>query len=224
MAAQDVIASTQVDGVLNASLEQTKLALLLDLQTGRFAADVCATSLAINGFATSADSARFQFNNLGIDFSTAPRLIGVDGVVGSLEMAIGSAESPLALVNVDDLNATLDGLLTIEGDFAFELQDGEVLAGVNRFSANFNDSISVNNGSGALLITAEGMAGSLSVTPSLNIAGVELSAEQVDLEFNTLTGSVNRTLDVGGETIALDLPFALSETSPYLSLVVTEHL
>ncbi len=66
--------------------------------------------------------------------------------------------------------------------------------------------VSVTNGSGLLIVSAQGVAASLTVSPTFNLPGVTLIGGTVNLSINTGTLPVNETLTVAGSPVTVNVP------------------
>ncbi len=75
--------------------------------------------------------------------------------------------------------------------------------------------ISVTNGSGLLVLTAQGLAASFTVSPTFNLPGVTLIGGSVKISINTGTVAVNNTLTVAGTPVTVDVP-----AGPYVRVEV----
>src|SRR5258708_13592301 len=53
--------------------------------------------------------------------------------------------------------------------------------------------VTVDNGSGSILITPAGIVGTISATPSINVPGFSISGALLKVEFNKLTTAFNAT-------------------------------
>ena len=81
------------------------------------------------------------------------------------------------------------------------------------------DLMSFSNGSGALLLSDAGVAGSLSGEVALldSIPDVNLAADQFTAVFSTIADEVEESIEVGDETFDLTVP-----GGPFLSLAAEE--
>ncbi len=103
----------------------------------------------------------------------------------------------------------------LHGDFAFDKVTSGAAAGSLRIAATnvsiglgdgTTDLLSVTNGSGSLLLTPAGVAGSFAATVATNIPGFTLGVGTLGLAVNTTPAPVVTTFYVGAEVVTLDVP------------------
>ncbi|MDB2673704.1 hypothetical protein N9Y81_01985, partial [Akkermansiaceae bacterium] len=136
-------------------------------------------------------------------------------------------------VNFDDgaetkefiaINATLDVLgQSIGGDFSFSqaatagpdgifgnVDDGSTLqiaaANVNINLGTDSAGVSIINGSGALIVTEAGVAGTISAGIELNVPGVVVQNTNFTVSINTTPTAINEDFMIGSSTVNLDVP------------------
>ena len=101
----------------------------------------------------------------------------------------------------------------LTGDFSFEratLADGTAVTAIAARNVSYSigtpgAGASLTNGSGALLITSAGLAGTLQGTIGLSLPGDAVFTGTFALAINTGHAAVNETLTVAGERVALNL-------------------
>ena len=134
---------------------------------------------------------------------------------------------PYLRITADNTNLTIDGSITLGGDFFF--QDAaqtsggntthQIEIGVANITYNGSSSFgSISNARGALIITSSGVAGVLLGSVSAGGSGLSLSAS-AGLEVNTTGQAVNQTITVNGTPITVNVP-ALQ--SPFIALVAQD--
>ena len=139
--------------------------------------------------------------------------------VGGATVTVNVAAGPLLRVSGAGASLTVQGI-GVNGDFAFERRQtttgGEwvVTVAASNLSLQFGgvapNLLVVNNGTGAFILTAQGLAGTASASVTLNAAGVTLSGS-FSVEINDAAVAVNETVTVGGSPVTVNLP-----AGPYL--------
>ena len=125
--------------------------------------------------------------------NAASRYLRVTGTGVSLTVAGQELKGNFAI----EQTATATGATTVRVGVT-----GLLLA----FGEPANPFVRISNGSGMMLIGAQGMAASFSVNPSFNLTGVSLSGGTVTLDINTGTVAVKESIVVSGSTVTIDVP------------------
>ena len=100
---------------------------------------------------------------------------------------------------------------TLSGDLAVDrTAGGDLVLGFANASLSLGGAVAITGGSGLLVLTANGVAGRLSGTVTVQAPGVSFGAG-LTLSVNTTGAAVARTLTVGTTDVRLDLP-----AGPYL--------
>ncbi len=103
------------------------------------------------------------------------------------------------------------GTQTLSGDFGFQRSTDAssapiVIAAVNNLNASLGGGIAtLSQGTGAVLLSSAGIAGTASGTLSLHVPGVTLDGT-LTVQFNRTGGSVDKVFTLGGTPITLSLP------------------
>jgi len=147
--------------------------------------------------------------------SAVSESIPVGGKVINLELPQG----PYVRIAGTDIRLTIFGQ-TLKGDFAFEHVAGETIllaANVSLSLGNGTTSfVTVSSGQGILLITQDGLSGSLSASVSINVPGVDLSGSFAILINNSRT-QINREFTIKEDPINGDEKIQLNLVAgPYL--------
>ncbi len=143
--------------------------------------------------------------------------VNVNGTTVTVNVPAG----PYLRVTGVGANLTVQGI-GIAGNFTFERKQtttgGERVVTVAASAVSLdlgstaNDLISVTNGSGAFIITADGLAGTSTATVGINVSGVSL-AGTFTVRINDTSVAVNETVNVGGSNVTINLP-----AGPYLQV------
>jgi hypothetical protein len=143
--------------------------------------------------------------------------LGIDGVAFNAGLrAELDTTGPAPFVRLVGTGVELDVLgQTLAGDFLVEsraLADGTralELAVANlalAFGPEDSPYVNITNGSGALVLTPAGLAGSLSLSAAIDVPDLLSATSAVTLQINTGAEAVKRTLQLGGASVTLDLP------------------
>ncbi len=200
------------------SLQVTQGTLELLLNNAGVAGQITGNvSLAIGGLGTIGPSAvTVSINTESIAVTSQ---FSVDGVqLPALDLPAG----PYLQVEIDNLSLQIQGV-TLTGDFTFEsetLADGTTALSVAGTSLSLQLGTATTYitfaGQGALLITADGLAGEVSGTINTSNLPVAFSGD-FSLLVNTSTSAVDESFTVDGQTIALSVP-----AGPYLRVAGTD--
>ncbi|MEQ1862956.1 MAG: hypothetical protein ABMA13_23795, partial [Chthoniobacteraceae bacterium] len=141
--------------------------------------------------------------------------MGIDEsfMVGGQTVALRLPAGPFLKVSGTNVALSVAGQ-TLTGNFAFSqsttLAGAKIvrvaISGVSlKLGDGTTDFVSLTNGTGAFIVTPQGLAGSLSVNAAFNIPGVQISGD-VSIQVNNTMAPVNEMFLVGGQTITIDLP------------------
>ncbi|MCX5671146.1 MAG: hypothetical protein NTU94_07500, partial [Planctomycetota bacterium] len=144
--------------------------------------------------------------------------VTVSNLATPLSVTLNVAAGPLVRVNVPDAVGTrlkaaggiFGGSYTLRPAITADLHPVVVVAvtGLNvTMGDGASDLVSVTGGSGLLLLTTQGLAGS--VTASIQLADKTLgvgAGGTFRVEFNDIASAVSETVNVGGTVLTVDLP------------------
>ncbi|GIX50067.1 MAG: hypothetical protein KatS3mg132_261 [Limisphaera sp.] len=155
----------------------------------------------------------------GVVLNTTGTAFNQTFVVGGQSVTVNVGAGPLLRVSGTGVTLTVQGI-GLSGDFGFERRQtttgGEwvVTVAASNLSLQFGgvapNLLVVSNGTGAFLLTAQGLAGTASAAVTLNASGVTLSGSFV-VQINDAAVAVNETVTVGGSPVTVNLP-----AGPYL--------
>ena len=149
-----------------------------------------------------------RFNSTGAPVDETITIAGSAGDEVVVSFANGDAVKSFQV-----LNGQL-GVLgqTLSGNFGFDqTAAGDIsIAATNVALSLGGGTVSLTGGTGALLIGAAGLAGEISGTVAVNVPGVSFAGD-FTVAVNTTLAPVNKTFELGGDAIVLNLP-----TGPYL--------
>ncbi|HEX4525985.1 MAG TPA: VCBS repeat-containing protein, partial [Gaiellaceae bacterium] len=152
--------------------------------------------IGINGV-TITGTATVRVNNTGGDVNQTLSIPGASDVIVNVANGVHSFQATGATL-------ALAGQ-TLTGDFTFDqTAAGEVTVAAANVSLSLG-SLSITNGSGALIAGGSGIAGTISGTVALVIPGVTVGGT-ISVSLNTQTAAVSRTFTVGTSTVVLNLP------------------
>ncbi len=170
-------------------------------------------------FTLAARMVNGQFSGTSVQGSfSATALVNLSGVsfTGNFTVAIDTTDP-----NHQSIQATVTGQqLTVGGQVLtgnYTVQqiianDGSQLVevGASNVSLTLRDStntyVSVTNGSGAFLITSQGVAASVSATATFTVPGVTVTAGAVTVQVNTMPVPESESLNIDGVPLALQVP------------------
>ena len=156
----------------------------------------------------------------------------VEGFAASVaEVVILAGDADFNMNAQGDITANFDGSLSVSqlfdmsGVYGFVFDAAAQKTKIAGEDIEFNvevvdtDLMSFSNGSGALLLSDAGVAGSLSGEVALldSIPDVNLAADQFTAVFSTIADEVEESIEVGDETFDLTVP-----GGPFLSLAAEE--
>ncbi|MCX5669737.1 MAG: hypothetical protein NTU94_00230, partial [Planctomycetota bacterium] len=158
---------------------------------------------------TVVGTALLRFNNTGQAVDKTLSIAGSDrDVVVRFDTA-----ADVASFQAIDLQISLLGQ-GLRGDFAFEKTtvNGQpaILVGAANVSLSLGDQVRLRNGSGALLLSAQGLAGQVAAPIEMSLPGVGFTGN-FNLAVNSTGAPVSTSVTVNGTTIPLNLP-----AGPYL--------
>ena len=148
---------------------------------------------------------------------------GVD-VTGTAGLRIDTTNPANQFVRITLAPATLTiGAETLAGNFVFEQITASPSRTVVRIAAtgvtlSLGSVVSVTNGSGFLLVSALGVAGSLSATAALTLpAGIDITATTFRVDVNSTAVPVVESLLLNGDAVELALP-----AGPFVQVAVLD--
>ncbi|MCS7090886.1 MAG: Calx-beta domain-containing protein [Verrucomicrobiota bacterium] len=170
-------------------------------------------ALGVSGLSLAGDFA--------VRVNTTPTPYNQTFVVGGSSVTVDVEAGPTLRVIGSGVALTVQGT-ALTGDFAFERRQtttgGEwvvTVAASNlalQWSGTAPNLLAVSGGNGAFLITAQGIAGTASVSATLNATGLTLSGS-FSLRLNTTNAAVNETVTIQGGPVTVNLP-----AGPYLQV------
>ncbi len=185
----------------------------------------------IEGTIDLGDTLPVQFSgSFGFAINQTGQAIAESVEVGGETLAVDLPAGPFVRIAGTNVQLTVAGQ-TLSGSFAIE-QSGPAGSQVTVIAASdvtlrlgdgTTDYVTLSGGAGAFVIkpkqapgVGNGIAGSLSGTVTLNVPGISFTGA-LSLELNTTLGAVTETIDVGGETVEIEL-----DAGDYLRIGATD--
>ncbi|HEY3484905.1 MAG TPA: hypothetical protein VGK49_05940, partial [Ilumatobacteraceae bacterium] len=156
------------------------------------------------GIAFDVSGGSLSTNNTGVTFG------GVDLEFG-IKVDTTNPANQYVRITITDAELSFGGQ-TFGGDFAFEQVKVSptrtvVKVAATNVHASMGGVVSATNGSGILLASSDGIAGTMSVSVALTLPGdFDIVASTFRISINTGTEAVSESLLVAGDTVQLDLP------------------
>ncbi len=171
-------------------------------------------ALAVNN-TNAAVSTSFQVGgeSITLDLVAGPYL-RVEGTGVELSILGQTLTGNFAFERVHSLGA--NGLVDAPGVTGANADSDIIRIAATGVTLNLGGGLlTLTNGSGALLLTAAGVAGDLGGSVALNVPGVTLSAG-LRVRFNTTGAKIDETIVIGGSPVDLNLPLG-----PYVQVAGT---
>jgi hypothetical protein len=170
---------------------------------GSLSATVTVTNLPGVGFA----------GTFGLDVNTTGSAVNESFTADGKAVSIVLPSGPYIRIDGTDLALTLMGQ-TLSGDLAFEKVSDEKGVSIIRLGATnirfsisdgATDLVSLTNGQGSMILTAQGLAGELTGSVAVAVPGLTVSGS-LTLQVNQTGSAVDDRLSVNGSWVTLFLP------------------